>query len=47
MIIKLKINGNLILLQIGNTKIEARKMRFGEFEKMKLKNVKNPLPKKD
>ena len=43
----IKINDNLILFQIGNTAIEARKMKFGEFEKMKFKNVKNPLPKKD
>ena len=43
----IKINDKLILIQIGRTIIEARQMRFGEFDKMKLKNVRRHLPKKD
>ena len=43
----LKINENKICLQIGRTLIEARQIKFGEFEKLKLKNKINNLTKKD
>ena len=43
----LKINHNMIQIQIGKINIEAKIMKYGEFEKMKNKNTKNPLPKKD
>ncbi len=43
----LKINNNKISLQIGRTIIEAKEMKFGEFEKLKLKNKIKNLTKKD
>ena len=43
----LKLNENKIQLQIGKIFFEAQIMKFGEFEKLKNKNTKNPLPKKD
>jgi hypothetical protein len=43
----LKINDKKIRLQIGKTIVEARQMRFGEFEKLQLKNKINNLSKKD
>ncbi len=43
----LKINENKIQLQIGKTNIEMQIMKYGEFEKIKDKKTKNPLPKKD
>ena len=43
----LKINENKIQIQVGKTYIEAQMMKYGEFEKIKNRNTKNPLPKKD
>ena len=43
----LKINEQKIQIQIGKVFIEARTMKFGEFQKIKNKNTKYPLPKKD
>ena len=43
----LKINNNKISLQIGRTIIESKEMKFGEFEKLKLKNKIKNLTKKD
>ena len=43
----LKLNENKIQLQIGKIFFEAQIMKFGEFERLKNKNTKNPLPKKD
>lgn len=42
----IKINNNKIKIQIGKNIIEAQKMKFGEFEKIKdKKKTKYPLPK--
>ena len=42
----IKINSNKIQIQIGKNIIEAQKMKFGEFEKIKdKKKTKYPLPK--
>ena len=43
----LKINEKNIQIQIGKVFIEARTMKFGEFQKIKNKNTKYPLTKKD
>lgn len=42
-----KINENKIQMQVGKICIETQIMKYGEFEKIKNKNSKDPLPKKD
>ena len=42
----LKINDNKVQLQIGKIFLETKIMKYGDFEKIKDSNTKNPLPKK-
>lgn len=42
-----KIDENKIQMQVGKICIEAQIMKYGDFEKIKNKNSKDPLPKKD
>ena len=42
-----KINDNIIELQVGRSVIQAKQMKYGEFQKLKLNNKHYPLNKKD
>ena len=43
----IKINDNIITLQVGSSVIQAKQMKYGEFQKLELKNKHYPLSKKD
>ena len=43
----IKINDNIITLQVGRSVIQAKQMKYGEFRKLELNNKHYPLSKKD
>ena len=43
----IKLNDNTITLQIGRSVIQAKQMKYGEFQKLELNNKHYPLSKKD
>ena len=43
----IKINDNIIKLQVGNSVIEAKQMKYGEYKKIELDKKHYPLNKKD